>query len=165
MSMRLTYLLADTELDKLFGFKTELSLSAPSTPQEGIKSLVHVAFPKDPLFGEYYEPAIGDIFVVDNTENKGLVGVVNLDTKRRLYADDVNPFRNPRIRLNGTYLDELKNYLDEVGAFDKVVVARSQISTGVRKDMERLVPGAFRRIAIHPERREENYVTPKINGM
>jgi len=163
--MRLTYLLADKELDKLFGFKTELSLSCPSTPQDGIKSLVHMAFPKDPLFGEYYEPTIGDVFVVDNTEDRGLVGLVNLDTKKRLYADEVNPFRNPRIQLSGTYSDELRKYVDKAGAFDKIIVARSGISPEVRRDMERLVPGAFRRIAIHPERAEENYVTPKIDGL
>ncbi len=163
--MRLTYLLADRELDRLFGFKTELVLSASKTPQEGIKSLVNMAFLKDPLYGEYHEPTIRDVFVVDNNEGRGLVGMVNLDTRKRLYADDVNPFRNPRIRLNGTYLDELKKYLDEVGAFDKIVVARSRISPEVRKEMERLVPGAFRRIAIYPERREESYVTHKIDGL
>ena len=44
--MRFTYLLADRELDRLFGFKTELALSCLSTPQEGIKSLIAMAFPK-----------------------------------------------------------------------------------------------------------------------
>lgn len=162
--MRLTYLLADRELDRLFGFKTELALSLPGTPREGIKSLIDMAFYKDPLFGEYREPTIKDVFVVDNNEDSGLVGMVNLDTRKRLYADDVNPRRNSKIRLNGAYLEELTKYLDQVGAFDKIVVARSQIAPEIRRDIERIVPGAFRRIAIHPENRERHYVTPKFEG-
>lgn len=161
--MRLTYLLADKELDQLFGFKTELALSLPGTPREGIKSLIDMAFYKDPLFGEYREPTIRDVFVVDSNEDGGLVGVVNLDTRQRLYADDVNPRRNPKIRLNGTYVEELTKYLDAVGAFDKIVVARSEISPQVRRDIERLVPEAFRRIAINLGYKGGHNTTPNVD--
>ncbi|MEW5897341.1 MAG: hypothetical protein AB1668_06620 [Nanoarchaeota archaeon] len=165
--MKLTYLLADRELDRLFGFKTELSLSVPQTPKEGIKNLIHTAFPKDPLYREHYEPTFWDVFVVDRIDGKGLVGIVDFGVERVLNVDDVNPLRNRAIRVDVgnqfTYLDNLKLYLTGESTFDKIVVARSRIAPEVRRDMERLVPEPFLRIAINPEGREGYYVTPRID--
>ena len=150
--MRRVYLVADNDLDRAFGFKLELALAlkrSGMSPQEGyIRDLIEMSSYDEQGNRDDYQPTIEEVFVVDKTKDKGLVGRVNVHTKQKLYADDVSP-RNPKVKLGGDYLDELKKYLDEVGVTDKVIVARSQISDDVKRDVERLVPEPFRRIIIY----------------
>ncbi|MBI2498837.1 hypothetical protein HYV88_01185 [Candidatus Woesearchaeota archaeon] len=145
--MRHAYLLADGELDRMFGFKFEQAqvlIPTGISPQE-----YHIV---DTIRWRYkYEPTVRDVLVVENNEDRGLVGKVNVHTKKRLYANDVSPRMNSNLRLSGDYFDELKNYLIEESDSDRIVIAHSRISPAVKKDMEKLVGELYLRAEIFPE--------------
>ena len=158
--MRRTYLLSDKDLDRLFGFKLELELALPTTPQDGIRSSIDLNFGD-----EGHDLVIGEVFVVDNVMNGGLAGRVDLwtdeelspedfDPRRdsRVFPDYVNPRRNQGIRVQGHYFPALEKYLSgpgqEMALYDKIVVARSSAAPSLKYFMMGLVPEFNLRIAI-----------------
>ena len=143
--MRRTYLLANKDLDRIFGFETELELSLPRTPQEGIRSSIDLIFSR-----EKHDLVIGKVFVVDRIKGNGLAGIVDLNTKKRLTTDEVNPFRNYNIRLKGHYLGELGKYLsNDMSIYDKIVVVRSEVAPWIQTVMEQRIPEWSLRTAIN----------------
>ena len=144
--MRHAYLLADSQLDRMFGFvfkQAQVLIPTGMSPQEfHIVDTIRRAY--------HYEPTVRDVLVVEDNEGHGLVGRVNVHSKKRLYANDDSPRMNQDIRLDGNYIYELKNYLIEENKADKIVIARSKISPAVQKDMERLVGNLYLRAKIFP---------------
>ena len=145
--MNRVYIVADRELDRGFGFKLELAqtlLRAGMSAQEGyIRDRIN-----DTFYEEHLVPRVGEVFVVHRTEGNGLVGRVNVHTSKKLFSDDVSPQQNPKIRLKETYLEELRKYLAEESADDRIVVAPSQVAHKVKEDVERLIVELYLKVAI-----------------
>ena len=144
--MRYVYLLADCQLDRLFGFvleQVQIMIPIGVSGQE-----FHIT---DIIKNVYkYEPTVRDVLVVVNNEGKGLVGKINVHSRKKIFTNDAYPGINSDIRLEGDYLDELKNYLIEENEADRIVIAYSEISPAVKRDMERLVGDLYLRAEIFP---------------
>jgi hypothetical protein len=147
--MEYAYLLADSDLDRMFGFK--LVQAQVLIPRGISQQEFHIT---NAIQRNYkYKPVVRDVFVVWNNDNneRDLIGKINVHSKKQFDVSKVSLRMNPDIRLNGSYLDELKKYLIENSKYDKVVIARSRISPSVKADMERLVGELHLRAEIFPD--------------
>lgn len=133
--MKHAYLLSDGRLEKVFGFtikQSQIQIPVGMSIQEFyITDIIKLAY--------HYEPKVRDVLVVADNKGRGLVGRVNVHSKKRLYPGNVSPVMNPDIELDGDYIDELKNYLIEENEADRIVIARSKIFPAVKEDMRKLV--------------------------
>lgn len=93
--MKHAYLLADRQLDRMFGFVFEQDLV--QIPMEMSLQEFHIAYK---IRGAYnYEPTVRDVLVVEDNEGHGLVGKVNVHSKKRLFVDDVSPRMNREYKV------------------------------------------------------------------
>lgn len=133
--MKHAYLLSDGELDRMFGFtikQSQIQIHEGMSQQEFyITDIIKLAY--------HYEPKVRDVLVVADNKGRGLVGRVDVHSKKRLYPDDVSPVMNPDIKLDGDYIDELKNYLIEENEADRIVIACSKIFPVVKEDMRKSI--------------------------
>lgn len=141
--MKYTYLLSSKILDRLFGFKLQCALSLTDTPRDGVERMINTEFYEDK-----HDLVIGDVFVIDTIKSKGMAGIVNLE--KELTSDDVNPRNNPDIRIEGNFLDELDEYLDnDIVQYDKIVVVNTDVSQHLATYLKKKILPHFLRVAVY----------------
>lgn len=133
--MNYTYLFADEESDKLFGF--HLTLALRLEPLRMSLQEHYILQRARRYFNS--EPVVGDIVVVGPTPRSKIVRRVDVQGRRRADPTDLSLSMEMDVVVAGDYPEPLRGYLAEETPYDKIVIAQRKIAHDVHKDLERMI--------------------------